>query len=70
VFSSAHVVIALPFIDSWITGDKRDHHLLQRPRDAPTRTAIMVSLMTFYGLAWAAGGPPRLSCEAGLGTLP
>lgn len=50
------ILIMLPFIDAWITGDKREHHLLQRPRDAPTRTAIMVSLMTFYGLAWAAGG--------------
>ncbi|WP_370250004.1 cytochrome bc complex cytochrome b subunit [Nocardioides sp.] len=50
------VLIALPFIEAWITGDKREHHLLQRPRDVPTRTAIMVSLMTFYGLAWAAGG--------------
>jgi ubiquinol-cytochrome c reductase cytochrome b subunit len=46
----------LPFVDAWITKDKRDHHLLYRPRDAPTRTAVMVSLMTFYGLAWAAGG--------------
>ena len=50
------ILMALPFIESWITGDKREHHLLQRPRNAPTRTAIMVSLMTFYGLAWAAGG--------------
>ena len=50
------VLILLPFIEGWITGDKREHHLLQRPRNAPTRTAVMVSLMTFYGLAWAAGG--------------
>jgi ubiquinol-cytochrome c reductase cytochrome b subunit len=50
------LLIALPFVDAWITGDKREHHLLQRPRDAPTRTAVMVALMTFYGLAWAAGG--------------
>ncbi len=50
------VVMLLPFLDAWITKDKRDHHLLYRPRDAPTRTALMVSLMTFYGLAWAAGG--------------
>jgi ubiquinol-cytochrome c reductase cytochrome b subunit len=50
------VLMALPFIESWITGDKREHHLLQRPRNAPTRTAIMVALMTFYGLSWAAGG--------------
>src|SRR4051812_24829459 len=33
------VVTALPFLDAWITGDKREHHLLQRPRNAPTRTA-------------------------------
>jgi ubiquinol-cytochrome c reductase cytochrome b subunit len=50
------ILILLPFLESWITGDKRDHHLLQRPRNAPTRTAVMVSLMTFYGLSWAAGG--------------
>lgn len=50
------ILMLLPFLEAWITGDKRDHHLLQRPRNAPTRTAVMVSLMTFYGLAWAAGG--------------
>jgi ubiquinol-cytochrome c reductase cytochrome b subunit len=50
------LVLMLPFLESWITGDKRDHHLLQRPRDAPTRTAFMVALMTMYGLFWAAGG--------------
>ncbi|GAA2116760.1 ubiquinol-cytochrome c reductase cytochrome b subunit [Nocardioides bigeumensis] len=50
------VLIALPFIESWITGDKREHHLLQRPRNAPFRTATMVSLMTFIGLLWMAGG--------------
>jgi quinol---cytochrome-c reductase cytochrome b subunit len=50
------ILLLLPFVESWITGDKREHHLLQRPRNAPTRTAVMVSLMTFYGLMWAAGG--------------
>ncbi|CAA9372475.1 ubiquinol-cytochrome c reductase cytochrome b subunit [uncultured Nocardioides sp.] len=50
------ILMVLPFIESWVTGDKREHHLLQRPRNAPTRTAVMVALMTFYGLAWAAGG--------------
>lgn len=50
------ILMALPFLEAWITGDKREHHLLQRPRNAPTRTAIMVALMTFYGLSWAAGG--------------
>ena len=50
------VLMVLPFVESWITGDKREHHLLQRPRNAPTRTAVMVSLMTFYAIAWMAGG--------------
>jgi quinol---cytochrome-c reductase cytochrome b subunit len=50
------ILLLLPFIESWITQDKREHHLLQRPRNAPTRTATMVALMTFYGLLWAAGG--------------
>ncbi len=50
------ILVMLPFIETWITGDKRNHHLLQRPRNAPTRTATMVALMTFYGLMWAAGG--------------
>jgi ubiquinol-cytochrome c reductase cytochrome b subunit len=50
------VLILLPFLEQWITGDKREHHLLQRPRNAPTRTAFMVSLMTFYAMSWAAGG--------------
>ena len=50
------ILMLLPFIEAWVTGDKREHHLLQRPRNAPTRTGIMAALMTFYGLAWAAGG--------------
>jgi ubiquinol-cytochrome c reductase cytochrome b subunit len=36
-----------PFYESWVTGDKREHHLLDRPRNAPTRTA-----MGAYGLAF------------------
>ena len=50
------VVLLLPFIEAWITGDKREHHLLQRPRNAPGRTAFLAALMTVYGLFWAAGG--------------
>ena len=50
------ILMLLPFLEAWITGDKREHHLLQRPRNAPTRTALMVALMTLYGLLWAAGG--------------
>ncbi len=53
VFGAA---LAYPFIEAWITGDKREHHLLERPRNAPNRTAFLVALMTLYGVLWAAGG--------------
>nr|WP_245644407.1 ubiquinol-cytochrome c reductase cytochrome b subunit [Nocardioides jensenii] len=57
------IVMLLPFLEAWITGDKREHHLLQRPRDAPGRTAFMAALVTFYGLAWAAGGNDILATQ-------
>ncbi|NYD58438.1 ubiquinol-cytochrome c reductase cytochrome b subunit [Nocardioides marinisabuli] len=60
------ILLLLPFIESWITGDKRDHHLLERPRNAPTRTALMVALMTFYGLMWAAGGNDIIAIKLNL----
>jgi ubiquinol-cytochrome c reductase cytochrome b subunit len=50
------MVLAYPFLEQWITGDKREHHLLQRPRNAPTRTAFLSAMITLYGLLWAAGG--------------
>ena len=47
---------AWPFIENWLTGDKREHHLLQRPRDVPTRTAIGVAGVVMYAVFWIAGG--------------
>ena len=40
----------------WVTGDQREHHLLDRPRNAPTRTALGVMAITFYVMLWIAGG--------------
>ncbi|GAA2248248.1 ubiquinol-cytochrome c reductase cytochrome b subunit [Herbiconiux moechotypicola] len=47
-------VAAYPFFESWVTGDKREHHILDRPRNAPTRTAIGAAGVTFYAALWAA----------------
>ncbi len=55
------MVMLYPFIEAWITGDKREHHLLDRPRNAPTRTAFLVAMMTLFGLLWAAGGNDLLA---------
>ncbi|MGO2659883.1 cytochrome bc1 complex cytochrome b subunit [Mycetocola reblochoni] len=48
------LVLIYPFIEAWITGDKREHHILDRPRNAPTRTAIGAAGVTFYAAMWAA----------------
>ncbi|ADI10938.1 cytochrome B subunit [Streptomyces bingchenggensis BCW-1] len=45
-----------PFIESWITGDKREHHILDRPRNAPTRTAFGVAWLTAYLVMLVGGG--------------
>jgi len=45
-----------PFIERWITGDHREHHICDRPRNAPARTAIGMAAVTFYGVLWLAGG--------------
>ena len=47
------LVAAYPFIEAWVTGDKREHHVLDRPRNAPTRTAIGAAGVTFYAVLWA-----------------
>jgi ubiquinol-cytochrome c reductase cytochrome b subunit len=48
------LVAFYPFIEAWITGDKREHHIADRPRNAPTRTAIGAAGVTFYAVLWAA----------------
>jgi ubiquinol-cytochrome c reductase cytochrome b subunit len=50
------VLAAWPFLEEWITGDKREHHLLDRPRNVPTRTAFGVAWCTFYLVLWIGGG--------------
>ncbi len=43
-----------PWIERWITKDNREHHLLDRPRNAPGRTAVGVAGVVFYCVMWAA----------------
>ncbi|MGH3446099.1 MAG: cytochrome bc1 complex cytochrome b subunit [Nocardioidaceae bacterium] len=50
------VGVLFPFFERWVTGDRREHHILDRPRNQPSRTGFIVAGITFYGLLWAAGG--------------
>lgn len=45
-----------PWIDDYFTGQSaREHHLLERPRDHPIRTAVGVGVFTFYSVLFVAG---------------
>jgi ubiquinol-cytochrome c reductase cytochrome b subunit len=45
-----------PFLESWVTGDRREHHLLDRPRNRPVRTAIGAAWISIYLVLLLAGG--------------
>ena len=57
---------AYPFIESWVTGDKREHHLLDRPRNAPTRTGLGVMAISFYLILFFAAGNDLIAIKLGL----
>jgi ubiquinol-cytochrome c reductase cytochrome b subunit len=50
------VLLAWPFLEGRREPEKVHHHLLDRPRDAPGRTAYGVFALTLLGLLTAAGG--------------
>jgi ubiquinol-cytochrome c reductase cytochrome b subunit len=45
-----------PFIEARFTKDKATHHLLQRPRDVPFRTALGAMALAFYLVLLLSGG--------------
>lgn len=55
------LVAVYPYIEDRLTGDRGDHHLLERPRNNPTRTGIGVAGITFYGTLWAAAGADTMA---------
>ena len=57
---------AYPFLEAWVTGDKREHNLLDRPRNAPVRTAIGVAAITAYLVMFVAAGNDLMAIKMGL----
>jgi ubiquinol-cytochrome c reductase cytochrome b subunit len=47
---------AYPFLEAKLTKDKVKHHLLQRPRDVPVRTALGGMAIAFYLVLFLSGG--------------
>ncbi|MFI6446665.1 cytochrome bc complex cytochrome b subunit [Kitasatospora sp. NPDC050543] len=49
-------IAVYPFTESWVTDDKREQHLLDRPRNAPVRTALGAAWISLYLVALVGGG--------------
>ena len=45
-----------PFLEAWITGDKREHHILDRPRNMPVRTGLGAAWLALYAVLLIGGG--------------
>ena len=48
------LLYAWPFLEAWATKDHAPHHILDRPRDRPVRTALGAATLTFYGVMFFA----------------
>ena len=60
------VLFAWPSLERRVTGDDAFHNLLDRPRDAPWRTAIGVAFFTWIFVVFLAGAADRMFVMFGL----
>jgi len=61
------VAVALyPFFEAWVTGDRREHHMSDRPRNAPTRTAIGAAGIVFYCALFGAASSDLIATHFGM----
>ncbi len=61
------VIASWPWLERRVTGDRGAHNLLDRPRDAPLRSAIGAGLLTWVLVALLAGSADRADVFFGLG---
>jgi ubiquinol-cytochrome c reductase cytochrome b subunit len=59
-------MIAWPWLERWVTKDNREHHILDRPRNAPTRTGIGVAGVIWYCTMWAAASSDLIATHFGV----
>ena len=60
------VLYAYPWIERRLTGDDAVHHLLDRPRYRPVRTATGVGALTFYTILTIAGSQDVIAFQLNL----
>jgi len=52
-----------PFLEAAATRDKREHHVLDRPRNVPTRTALGMAFLTAFGILVLAGSNDLIATQ-------
>ncbi len=60
-------LLAWPWLERRVTGDRRAHNVLDRPRDAPWRTAIGAAFFSWVFLVFFAGAADRVYLFLGIG---
>ena len=60
------VLLAFPWLERVVTRDRRAHNVLERPRDAPGRTAFGVAFAAWVFLIFVAGSSDRVTVFLGL----
>ncbi len=60
------LLYAYPFVEAWVTGDRREHHLCDRPRDRPVRTALGAAAVSAYAVLLLAGGNDVVALAFGI----
>ncbi|MCU1453908.1 MAG: cytochrome b/b6 domain protein [Acidimicrobiales bacterium] len=60
------LLFAWPFLEARVTGDHGEHHIDDRPRQRPVRTALGVATIAFYVILFLGAGADVLSTTFGL----
>ena len=60
------LLYAWPALEALFTGDRRPHHLLDRPRDRPVRTSLGVATLSFYAVLTLAASNDVIATTFGL----
>jgi ubiquinol-cytochrome c reductase cytochrome b subunit len=60
------ILYAWPLLEARVTGDHEPHHLVDRPRQRPVRTALGVACLTFYLVCFLAAASDVMAQSFGL----